>query len=135
MKLLTLLAATLLLVSCGARSSDEEQVRDVVAKMETAAEARDASDVMEHVVADYSDAQGFDRAQLTNFLRGYFLAHPKLELIVDFGTLEFPADGIAQAEISVTSLSPGSTDSERFKVEFRRNDGAWQLVRADRISS
>ncbi len=133
MKHLSILIATVALASCGARSSDEERVREVVAAMETAAEARDASDVLEHVAENYQDTQGLDRAQLTNFLRGYFLAHPKIELLVDIESLEFPADGLAQAEISVTSLALDDADHERFKVEFRRDGNAWQLSRADRL--
>jgi len=93
MKLFSVLIAVVCLASCGARTSDEERVREVVAAMETAAEERDASDVLEHVAANYEDAQGFDRAQLTHFLRGYFLAHPKVELPVDIESVEFPADG------------------------------------------
>ena len=133
MKHLTMLIASAVLASCGARSSDEERVREVVAAMETAAEARDASDVLEHVAENYQDAQGLDRAQLTNFLRGYFLAHPKIELLVDIESLEFPADGLAQAEISVTRLALDDADHERFKVEFRRDESDWQLIRADRL--
>ena len=133
MKNLTLLIVTVALASCGASSTDEQRVREVVAAMETAAEARDASDVLEHVAENYQDTQGFDRAQLTNFLRGYFLAHPKIELLVDIGSLEFPADGLAHAEISVTSLALGDADHESFRVEFRREGSAWQLSRADRL--
>jgi hypothetical protein len=90
MKFLTTLIASALLLACAARSSDEEQVRALIDDMETAAEARDASDVLDLVADDYQDAQGFDRAQLRNFLRGYFLAHPKIELLVDIESLEFP---------------------------------------------
>jgi hypothetical protein len=133
MKILTLCVAVILLSACGARSTDEERVREVVAAMESAAESRDASDVLEHVAETYEDTQGFDRAQLTNFLRGYFLAHPKIELLVDIESLEFPADGLAQAEISVTSLALDDADHERFKVEFRRQESSWQLSRADRL--
>ena len=133
MKHLTMLIASAVLASCGARSSDEERVREVVAAMETAAEARDASDVLEHVAENYQDAQGLDHAQLTNFLRGYFLAHPKIELLVDIESLEFPADGLAHAEISVTSLALDDADHERLKVEFRRDESDWQLIRADRL--
>jgi len=133
MKLFSVLIAVVCLASCGARTSDEERVREVVAAMETAAEERDASDVLEHVAANYEDAQGFDRAQLTHFLRGYFLAHPKVELLVDIESVEFPADGLARAEISVTSLALGDADHERFKVEFRRQGSDWQLSRADRL--
>ena len=53
--------------------------------------------MLEFVADDYEDANGFDRTQLQNFLRGYFLAHPKIELLVNIESLEFPADGLAQA--------------------------------------
>jgi hypothetical protein len=133
MKLVTTLITATLLVACGARSTDEEQVRALVAEIETAAEERDASDVLEHVADSYEDAQGFDRAQLQNFLRGYFLAHPKIELLVGIDTLEFPADGLAQAEISVTSLELNDPDRARLKVEFRRDGDKWMVSRADRL--
>ena len=133
MKFFAMLIASGLLVACGARSSDEELVREVIAEMETAAEARDASDVLEHVAENYEDAQGFDRAQLQQFLRGYFLANPKVELLVDIENLEFPADGLAHAEITVTGVALGDLDHESFKVEFRRRGDAWLLSRADRL--
>ena len=132
MKFLTVLITTGLLAACGTRTSDEEQVRALIDELETAAEARDASDVLEFVASDYEDAQGLDRAQLQNFLRGYFLAHPKIELLVDVEELTFPADGLAQATISVTSVSLNDPDHVQLRVEFRRNDGAWQVKRADR---
>ena len=132
MKFLTMLIASSLLVACAARSSDVEQVRALIDDMETAAEARDASDVLDLVANDYEDAQGFDRTQLRNFLRGYFLAHPKIELLVDIESLEFPADGLAQAEISVTSLALDDPDRAQLKVEFRREGGDWKVQRADR---
>ena len=135
MKFLTALIASGLLFGCTARSSDEELVRALIDNMETAAEARDASDVLDLVADDYEDAQGFDRAQLRNFLRGYFLAHPKIELLVNIENLEFPADGLAQAEITVTSLALNDPDHARLKVEFRREGGDWKVRRADLVRS
>ena len=133
MKSFTVLLAFAGLVACGTRSSDEQQVRDVVAKIEAAAEDRDASDVLEFVADGYEDGNGFDKAQLQNFLRGYFLAHPKLELLVNISNLEFPADGLARAEISVTSLALEDPDRVRLKVEFRRDGTEWRVARADRL--
>ena len=52
---------------------------------------------------------------------------------VDVEELAFPADGLAQAEISVTSVSLSDPDHARLKVEFRRNDGDWQVKRTDRL--
>ena len=131
MKLITLLLAATLLGACGARSSDETQVRELIDAVEIAGEARDTSDVLEHVARDYSDSQGFDRAQLQNFLRGYFLARPKIELLVDVETLEFPVEGLARARVDITSLPAG--DRAILHVEFRREDGEWRAVRADQV--
>jgi hypothetical protein len=125
--------ATILLAACGAKSSDEEQVRALISAVETAAEARDASEVLEHVADNYADSNGFDKTHLQNFLRGYFLAHPRLEVLVNIESLEFPVDGLAQAVISLATVELTDPDMQRLKVEFRRSGSAWQVVRADRV--
>jgi hypothetical protein len=132
MKFLTGFCAVIILCACSARSSDEEKVRAVIVSMENAAEARDTGDVLEWVADVYADSQGFDRAQLQNFLRAYFLAHPKIELMVSVEKLEFPADGLAQAQLTVTRLGLGDTERVRLKVEFRRSGSEWRVSRADR---
>src|SRR3982751_75972 len=91
--------ATFLLAACAAKTSDEQQVRALIDEVETAAEARDASDVLEYVAADLVGTGALDKTQLRDFLRGYFLAHPKLELAVSIESLEFPVDGLAQGVI------------------------------------
>src|ERR1044072_1979021 len=83
MKFLTVFAAVIFLCACGARTSDEQQVRELIAAVENSAEARDSSDVLAWVADDYTDAQGFDKSQLQDFLRGYFLSHPKVELLAN----------------------------------------------------
>lgn len=133
-KVSLIFAAGIFLAACAAKSSDEEQVRAVVDAMEEAAEARDASDVLKHVAPSYSDSAGFDKSQLQNFLRGYFLAHPKLELLVTVESLEFPVDGLAQAVVSIATVEVTDPGLTRLKVEFRRSGGAWQVVRADRVA-
>jgi hypothetical protein len=130
---ITAILLATLLAACGAKSSDEEQVRTVIDAVETAAEARDASDVLEHVADNYADSSGFDKTQLQNFLRAYFLAHPKLELLVNVESLEFPVDGLAQAVVSIATVELTDPDMQRLKVEFRRSGSGWQVVRADRV--
>jgi len=129
----TAILLTATLVACGAKSSDEQQVRAVIDAVETAAEARDASDVLEHVADNYADSNGFDKSQLRNFLRGYMLAHPKLDLLVTVESLEFPVDGLAQAVVSIATVELTDPDMQRLKVEFRRSGKEWQVVRADRV--
>jgi hypothetical protein len=133
-KVSLIFATGILLAACAAKSSDEEQIRAVIDAVEEAAEARDASDVLEHVAANYTDSAGFDKSQLQNFLRGYFLAHPKLELLVNVESLEFPVDGLAQAVVSIATVEVTDPDLTRLKVEFRRSGTAWQAVRADRVA-
>jgi hypothetical protein len=125
--------AVMSLGACGARSSDEQQVRELFAHAETAAEERDSGDVLALVADDYEDTNGFDKTQLRNFLRGYFLANPELELLVSVESLEFPADGLAQAELTVTRVSLSDPDRLPLKVELRRTDGDWRVKRAERI--
>jgi len=134
MKLFISVIAATLLAACSAKSSDEEQVRALIDSVEAAAEKRDASDVLEHVADDYVDSSGLDKRELQNFLRGYFLSHPKLELLVNIESLEFPVDGLAQAVVSVTAVELGDPGMERLKVEFRRAGGEWRVARADRVA-
>ena len=108
-------------------------MRALIDAVETAAEARDASDVLEYVADEYADSRGLDKTQLRNLLRGYFLAHPGLELVVNIESLHFPVDGLAQAVLTVTTVELTDPNRQRLKVEFRRSGSGWQVVRADRV--
>jgi hypothetical protein len=135
MKFLPLMLAASLLFACGAKPGDDEQLRTLISAVETAAEERDTSDVLTHVADSYADSAGFDKMQLQNFLRGYFLAHPKLELMVNIESLEFPVDGLAQAVVTVATVELTDPDLTRLKVEFRRQENGWKVVRADRAAN
>jgi hypothetical protein len=132
---------TFALAGCGAKSSAEDEVRELITSAEVAAEARDVSDVMTLIADDYADAQGFDKTQLTNFLRGYFLMHPKIELVVDIGAVEFPADGLARTRVTIAmvgtqgtaSASSATGDLETVQLELQRKGDEWRVTRADRI--
>jgi hypothetical protein len=136
MKFLTVLITASLLAACGTKSSDEEKVRALVASVEAAAEARDTSDVLDLVAPDYADKQGWSRAELQGALTAYFLSHPKIELLVNIESLEFPVDGLARARIGVASVSLDQLggDSVTLDVELRRPDGEWRVTRADRVA-
>jgi hypothetical protein len=69
------------------------------------------------------------------FLRGYFAAHPQLELVTSVDELTFPVDGLARARVSVRGLDLARFDageSVTLDVELRRDGGEWRVVRADR---
>src|ERR1700741_25696 len=134
MKFAAVLFSVTLLAGCGARSRDEEQVRELIASAEKAAEDRDSSPVLALVAAESSDGNGFDKAHLGNFLRGYFRAHPQLELLVNVESVEFPAEGLAEAVVTVATVELGDPAVEHLKVELRRRDGEWRVVRAERAA-
>ncbi len=135
------LVAALLIAACSA-SSDEQQVRAVIDAAETAAEARDTSDVLDLVAPDYADGQGFDKAQLQNFLRAYFLMHPKIELVVRIGKVDFATPNRARVTVEIVMLgtqveSNSKTalagDAEKLQVELKRQQAEWRVTRVDRI--
>lgn len=132
-------SAWLLLLAGCTRSSDEQQIRALVQTAETAFEARDTSAVMALIADGYRDALGHDKQQLRNFLRGYFLAHPRIELLVRIDELTLETPNTARLLVSVTLLgmkrSSGAgltTDAETLRVELRRVDSEWRVSRIDR---
>jgi hypothetical protein len=135
MKFSSVLILCLALAACSSTTSDEEQVRELFASAEQAAEERDVGDVLELVDAQYADAQGNTRDSLALFLRGYFAAHPKLEVVVSVDDLQFPVDGLARARVKVRGLELDRLDfgeAVQLTVELRREGGEWRVVRADR---
>ena len=134
MKLFVSVIAATLLAACGAKSSDEEQVRALIDSVETAAEARDASDVLEHVADDYADSSGLDKAQLQNFLRGYFLVASQARTAGEHREPGIPGRWAGAGRRSASPpWSWRDPDMQRLKVEFRRAGGEWRVVRADRV--
>jgi len=135
------LLVVLLATACSS-SSDEEQVRAVIEAAEVAAESRDTSDVMDLVADDYRDARGFDKAQLTQYLRGYFLVHPKIEIVTRIDKIEFETSNRARVQVDVamggTQLGVGESTSlagelEALNVELQRRDSKWVVTRVDRV--
>jgi hypothetical protein len=93
--------ALVLLTGCSDSASPEQQVRAVIESMETAAEERDVGDLMEHISANYRDAQGQDRAEASRYARGYFIANQSVHLLTRIESLEFPAPDEARVKLQV----------------------------------
>ncbi|HKE96264.1 MAG TPA: hypothetical protein VKB34_18285 [Povalibacter sp.] len=84
------LCCLVLLSACSEPDSPEAQVRKAIDAMETAAEARDTSDVMEFVATDFRDAYGQGAAELETYLRGYFIANQSLHLLTRINRIDSP---------------------------------------------
>jgi hypothetical protein len=138
---LALVASLAFIASCAPRTSPEEQVRAAIAAAEQAAEARDVGATLALVADDYGDDNGFDKARLRDFVRGYFVLHPSLELIVRIESVEFPAEDLAQVQLGIASVARRGNgasgaglnlDSEDLRVEFVQVNGEWRVCRVDR---
>lgn len=135
------LPTTLLLVllgACGSKSSPEDQVRAVIAAAETAAEARDLSEVMDLVADGYTDTRGQDKAAIRDLMRAYFVINQSVHLLMRVEEIEFPADEIATAHIAVGMIGQQTqedwqfvADIYEFDVQIVREDGDWRLQSAE----
>jgi len=124
------------LAACADPASPEQQVRAVIESMETAVEARDVGDLMEHISANYRDAQGQDRAEASRYARGYFLANQSVHLLTRIETLEFPAPDEARVKLQVgmagrAGESGLTADLYDFELALIREGDEWKLSYAD----
>lgn len=131
------------LSGCGAPDSPEVQVRAVIAAAEQAVEARDVSAVMELVSPDYADADGRQAAELSRYLRGYFIANQSIHLLTRIDTLEFPATGVAEAELTVAMVGREAeaesawdlaADVHAIRLTLMEKGGDWRVTHADRLA-
>ncbi len=129
------------LAGCGTPDSPEARVRAVIAAAEQAAEARDVSAVMELVSPDYADADGRQAAELSRYLRGYFIANQSIHLLTRVDSLEFPARDVAELEVTVAMVGREAeaesawdlaADVHSFRLTLMEKDGDWRVTRADR---
>jgi len=131
--------ALALLTACSDPASPEQQVRGVIASMETAAEARDVGDLMEHVSANFRDGQGQDRAEASRYARGYFVANQSVHLLTRIESLEFPSPDEARVKLQVGMAGragePGASsltaDLYDFDLALIREGDEWKLSYAE----
>jgi hypothetical protein len=135
--LFAFIACLVLLNGC-AKSTDEQQVRAIFDSAEAAIESRDTSETLDLVSEDYKDERGLDKAQLRQYLRGYFLTHPKIELVISIGEIRFETKNLAHVKIDAVILGTQGPD-ERFnsdapslQVELRREQSTWRVTRVDK---
>ena len=99
--------------------------------MELAAEARDVGNLMEHISANYRDAQGQDGTEASRYVRGYFIANQSVHLLTRIESLEFPSADEARVKLQVGMAGRGdeqgsaglTADLFNFDVALVREDG------------
>ncbi|MBN1239507.1 MAG: hypothetical protein JXB36_13470 [Gammaproteobacteria bacterium] len=130
------LAALLALTatSCGQRAGPEQELRELIAEAEDAAEARDTGHFRDLLSRDYLDARGRTRDDLIGGLRAYFLTHQRVEILTRVEEIEIRKDEVARVVLGVVSMSRSGGrfggDVERIELELVREDGDWRIIGA-----
>ena len=133
--------AMIALAACSRDSgSPEAEIRALVVRAQTAAEARDVRDLRALVADDYADAQGHDRKAVENLIRLHVLRNQSIHLLTRIRDIAFPQPD--RAAVSVAAAMAGrpvastgelvgvNADLYRFDLELIRRDGKWQVQRA-----
>jgi hypothetical protein len=124
---------------CGERDSAEAQVRATIAAMETAAEARSVGDLTEHISPEFRDASGRDAKELSQYVRGYFIANQSIHLLTRIESIEFPTAEEARADVTVAMVGLDAEaanawdmagEIRKFDVTLMREEGEWKVTRA-----
>jgi hypothetical protein len=135
-----LLMALAMLTACGNPDSPEQQVRQIIGKMETAAESRDVSELVQHLSAEYRDSRGMSPDEAARYARGYFIANQSIHLLTRVEQVEFPLPDEARARVLVGMVgrdddSAGNwdlaADLYEFNLALRQEDGEWKVSFAE----
>ena len=131
------------IAGCGTPDSPGVQVRAVIAAAEQAAEARDVPAVMDLVAPDYADADGRQAAELSRYLRAYFIANQSIHLLTRVDSLEFPATDVAEVELTVAMVGRDAeaesawnlaADVHTLRLTLMEKGGQWRVTHADQLA-
>lgn len=131
-----------MLAACGGpASTPEAQLSAWVDAMETAAESKDRSSILELISEAYTDARGNSRDSAGDMLRLYFLRQNKILLATRID--EIAVAGKTAADMTVTVGMAGTNDralgitadAYRFELELEAQDYPesfrdWKLISA-----
>jgi hypothetical protein len=116
-----------------------DAIRARLAEAEKAAEARDTGFFRDLLAAGYRDDRGNDRAAAVQFVRGFFLANQKIEIVsrIEEVTLEGGDAARAVVQAGLVGQRSGAAmlgglhgDLYRFRLELVNENGDWRIIGA-----
>lgn len=135
--LCTVTAVLVTLAACGEpRSEPEAEVRAWVAAGVEAAENKERGDLVGMISESYTDARGFDRSDVEDMLRVYFLRQHKIGLLPKIEEITIYGDTAARLIMTVGMAGTNdgvlgfSADAYRFDLELEKDGEDWQLIAA-----
>jgi hypothetical protein len=111
----------------------------VIAHGEEAAEARNLSGLMDLVSPAYQDAQGGNREDLKQYLRGYLVTHQSIHLLTRVDSVAFPYSDMARVSLTLGTMGREAAGASAFdlaadvydvELELQLTDGSWRVTRA-----
>lgn len=132
----TALCACVLALAACSRPAPEQALRDTLAQMQSAIEARDASALAEHVAEDFIGPEGMDRKDARRLAQVVFLRNR------DVGATFGPLQVSMQEEHATVAFSaaltggsgallPDSAQVYEVSTGWRMRGDEWELVSAD----
>ncbi|WP_374604973.1 nuclear transport factor 2 family protein [Arenimonas sp.] len=133
----TALVLALLALAAGcARTPPEQALRETIAAMESAAEARDSDALVDHFADDFAGPGGMDRDQFRRYLALIWLRNR--DVGVTLGPLEVELAGQDRARVNFTAAARGGTgwmperaEVYQVKTGWRLEGDEWKLISAD----
>ncbi|WP_159681838.1 nuclear transport factor 2 family protein [Luteimonas sp. 9C] len=132
-----LLACVLAMTGCK-RAAPEEAIREQVAALQSAIEARSASDVAAVLDDDFIGPQNMDRRAARQLAAVMMLRHQRIGVLT--GPLDITLQGEDRAMVRTRAAVSGADGSARlpdsaqaWRVEsgWRLRDGVWRINRLD----
>ncbi|MDY0020938.1 nuclear transport factor 2 family protein [Arenimonas caeni] len=130
-----LLLAGLAVVTGCARTPPEQALRETIASMQAAAEARDTEALVGHLADDFGGPEGMDRDRFRRYLALIWLRNR--DVGVTLGPLDVELMG-DRARVRFTAAARGGEGllpdrAEVYQVEtgWRLEGGDWKLISAD----
>ena len=130
-----LIALTLMVAACS-RTTDEQRIREAMAAMQQAMEARDPHAFMAHVTEDFvgNDAE-FDRAALGNLLRIEVLRNESIGATLGPVDIEMQGDRAKAHVVATFTGGSGSLLPERGSIysitsSWKRQGSEWRCYSA-----
>jgi hypothetical protein len=131
------IAYLVLLGGCGGpEAGPEEQVRQWLSAGQQAVETKERGDLLDLISPSYADSRGFDRDDIGDRLRVYFLRQQSIKLLTSIEEIRLYGDSAAEVDLTVgmagknDSVFGFSADAYRFQLELERDGDDWLLISA-----
>lgn len=135
--MLLTVVAPLLLAGCGdPPTAPEEAVRMWVESGQSAAEEKNRRALVAMISPAYTDARGYNRDEIENLFRVYFLRQNKVALLTRIDDIRVYEGTAAEVvlDVGMAGTNDGvlgfSADAYRFEMQLEKEDDDWLLMSA-----